>query len=813
MPIDLSSDRLETLIRDIRNGDYNLLIGAGTSYGGVNSRGEPLPLSEEFRIELCDLKGARGSTSLQRVFETLDDCEIDRHVVQRFSGCKPSKALNSLPSFIWKRIFTLNVDDALEAAYESANRYQDPRPLNFRDPFEENRSKTDVPIIHLHGWVKNPSQGFVFSREDYIRQARKHNPWMVVLAQYLSTEPFVIMGTSLDEFDLSYYLSMRTSASVRTDRGPSILVEMEDDVVTRNDCEKYNLTLFTGHSLDFIDYLNHLVDGRTTPVKMVEAAKEALFPSAVTSKQAAKFFVDFERIPSIAGPSFEDARFMFGREPSWSDLAARLDVSREQASIITAEIDELLSKGPLKPTIVYLHDVSGAGKSTILRRIGYDFAQRGVCALICSATSEIEPDFTTHMLDLIDVPLLLVVDNFALHASVIGEIVSRVEKRDLVVLATERSYRNRYVMQKIVSSPSRQRTGRSLTAREINSLISNYTDAGFLGINLKDLERPTLVNDLRADPVAVACCRIMNDFRPLDGIIDSLISETSPLDLTRYLTASLAHHCMSGGLRHEILVSVSPGFSLRGQLSPIHPLALASSQGAGDEYLLPLNRTLAARCLRRVAVAQPDRILTVMSDLAKAISPRVHRQAIKRRSPEARLAGRLFDFDEVVYEFLKEQSIDFYKKVHSEWKWNSRYWEQLSLLNLSNFQNNRDEEALDAAVRHARHAVSIERHPLTLTTLGKVLLAQMPSPQISPVAVFHEAFTKLIDAISLERRWQRANAQPYIVFLRGIREFQELGYDLDSKQRQSAADVISYARSTFQSDLDVMTSLSSTVIR
>ena len=47
-----------------------------------------------------------------------------------------------------------------------------------------------------------------------------------------------------------------------------------------------------------------------------------------------------------------------------------------------------------------------------------------------------------------------------------------------------------------------------------------------------------------------------------------------------------------------------------------------------------------------------------------------------RRSPEARLAGRLFDADKVVKPLLDSDAEEFYVTVQKLWEWNSRYWEQ-----------------------------------------------------------------------------------------------------------------------------------------
>jgi hypothetical protein len=163
-------------------------------------------------------------------------------------------------------------------------------------------------------------------------------------------------------------------------------------------------------------------------------------------------------------------------------------------------------------------------------------------------------------------------------------------------------------------------------------------------------------------------------------------------------------------------------------------------------------------------------MLDIFVRLATAIAPRVNRRTFVQRTPEARLAARLFDLDQVVQRFLGDLAQKFYDAVQAEWQWNSRYWEQLALLNLQRHQalgsdHRKARDALDLAIAHARHAVSIEHHPLTLTTLAKVLLCDAA---VAPEARLTEAMNSLNAAISLEQKRSRLSVQPFMVMFRGV---------------------------------------------
>lgn len=311
------------MARALRDGHYNLLLGSGISLDSSNALGT-LPGVGTLKKNLCELKSARESSSLQRVYSTLTKNEVDKHVTRFFRESKAGPSIKNIPSFIWKRIFTFNIDDALEDAYGSKNAYQDPEVLNYNDEYQEFRDLSRVPIVHLHGYVGREDDGYIFSNAEYARNIKSINPWMVVLGQFLSVEPFIIAGASLDEVDLEYYLARRSDVTSREDRGPSILVEPFPDGVTEQDCKKYNLTLFKGTSEEFFQQLNAAVPRRPTPLGLVPAASKSLFPDGTSSRLLIPFHSDFERVTGDAKPDKSSPTFLYGNSPSWGELAARL---------------------------------------------------------------------------------------------------------------------------------------------------------------------------------------------------------------------------------------------------------------------------------------------------------------------------------------------------------------------------------------------------------------------------------------------------------------------------------------------------------
>lgn len=806
---EITKEQHDLFVSALAAGQYNLLLGAGFSADSTNTHGR-LPIGDALKDELCDLTGANKKYSLQRVFSLLNPIQIREYVTDRFSNCQPGPTAKIASNYVWKRIFTWNIDDVLQNQYCNFGR-QELVTIHYADEFVEVETSAEVMLIHLHGTVLVPEKGYVFSREAYVQQIRSINPWMSVLTNFLQSEPFIISGTQLDEIDLDFYLSHRTPITSRTDRGPSILVAREEDAVTRKLCDDHNLIQFVGWSNEFFQYCQTVLPNPPAPEDLIPGEFASLLPQSLSRSARLSFQSDFELVPGVAKPA-KLSRFPYGHEASWNDLAAKLDVPRGLTSGILTQIEKSASSQAGPAEIFVLLDSTGTGKTTVLRRISYLLAERGMKVLYCSVLSRLT-HATTSVIDLIDGPLLIVIDNLADQATAVAEVVGQLEKRDVVFLGSERSYRERYIRNVLSGTEMKIVRGLGLTDVEAEQLIDRYADLGAIGDYGMLKSKAASVKSLAKDPIAVACCRILKDFRPLSRIILDLQRDSTRENLDRYICSALAQHCVRSGVRYDILAkAVSPN-GIADQFNGSQPLPLAYSD-SGSSYVVPENSTIGAAILDIFAEQERERLLEIYIGLAIELQPFVNRQTIKRRMPEARLSGRLFDYDDVVSRFLGDLADDFYERTREYWKWNSRYWEQVALLQLAHFNSQRNEQGfLDAAVQHARHAVAIEFHPFPLTTLGKVLFVQMAVNPDGNASLFNEAFECLNQAIEREARWARRAVQPFATLFSGVLQYVDIGGSLSSTQLDAIRSLVKTAQQKFPREAEVISSIDSLKFR
>jgi hypothetical protein len=133
----IPKDTIAAFRNTLLAGGYNLLLGSGICLDSHNGLGEQLRNAEKLRQDLCSLKNVRETTALTRVAGMLTTEEAEEQLIKPFLNCKPGTSLANLPNFLWKRLFTFNIDDVLEALYhDSKHVKQTLIPINFDSQFE-----------------------------------------------------------------------------------------------------------------------------------------------------------------------------------------------------------------------------------------------------------------------------------------------------------------------------------------------------------------------------------------------------------------------------------------------------------------------------------------------------------------------------------------------------------------------------------------------------------------------------------------------------------------------------------------------------
>lgn len=790
----LSEEIVNSLRPSLFSGQYNLLLGSGISLDSKGKNGELLKSAYDLTVELCNLKGVKTTTPLSRVSLLLDKDETAKYITSPYSSCKAGETVKRLTSFVWRTAFTLNVDDALEAAYETTVRpKQEPESLNYDTTYKTPATKATLPIVHLHGFTREPEKGYVFSTTEYGRVTRGMNAWMHVLSELMASEPFIIAGTTLNESDLDYYLSARTETSGRSNRGPSLFIEPFPDKITENLCARHGLVLVKAKLSEFLAWLLGKVGNPPTVRELTVPSIQGLFSAVLSPEDQVAFFTSFELVrPSAPVPEGEVSPFYFGRSPRWADLESSLDVPTDDEREFGAKARNLVS-GPT-PQLKLLCAISepGSGKTTQLRRAAYNLAREGFVVLSMNSKVAFDPENVARVLATLEKPSVLVIDNLADHASALRTVIASLNlTKSIVILGADRDYRRDHIDRLLGDLNVEFLATSSWTTESYEQLLERLRQSGLLGSTDAVHSPRTFAARLVGDSVAIATCRALNNFRPLETILKSLWNDAGEAARRSYMLATLGEHCYSGGVFYPILEAAHHNPNLGDQLRLDCPLPLAYE--VDGDYVLPLHPVVADRLLHMLSREKPQLLLEVFCSLAKALSPYVNRRTAIDRTPEARLAARLFNAERVTRPLLGKLASEFYIDTRESWQWNSRYWEQRALFTQAN--------DIDAAIQFARHAVAIEAHPFPWTTLASLLAKKMEAVSVGVNALYDEIYDLLNKVFQQEsaRSW-RPTPHPYAALFHATNVYLDKSGKLPPRKRAWIVEQVTSCERIFSRD-------------
>jgi hypothetical protein len=248
-----------------------------------------------------------------------------------------------------------------------------------------------------------------------------------------------------------------------------------------------------------------------------------LFGDTLQPSQVLRFYSDFQAVTAAEEPLPEQpSRFLAGREPTWEDINRHVDVERSDNTIVAKAVDVAFADRS-RPALIMLADEPGTGKTTTIKRVTHTSILSGRVALTVATISRIDVKNAIACLTEAVSPILLLVDSFADHAEQIAEILeSKDIKVRLVVLASERNYRMNYVEMTAGHLRRTERKSTPFTLHELEQLVERYRVYGLLADKSALRDPKAFSRQIQREPIAIAICRLLNDFRPLQSIVESL---------------------------------------------------------------------------------------------------------------------------------------------------------------------------------------------------------------------------------------------------------------------------------------------------
>ena len=777
----------ERVANALRDGRYNLILGAGASKGAKSVDGRPLPLGQEYASEIIDTLGLkiRPDTPLQYVWEaavakTGSEQNLRREsTVRRFLNCQPAQYHLLIPTFTWNRIYVFNIDDVILGVYRRVSaRLQDVRPVHFDQEYREADPVSDeLQVIYLHGGEPFPDLPIIFGPPSYAATATRQHTWWHVFADTFLSQPVIVIGASLREPDFETYLYLK-----RRPPGPllpsSYFVSPDIDDADRATCSRLGLVPVPMAGEQFLSELATIVPERERV--SVRRAREVKLPLSSSAIQSAPLLATIGRQFVIVNdrnswPSIDrdPAAFYEGYDTSWDDIRDQRDVQFAFEQSVFALGRDFLKSESQSPRlrVLILEGTAGTAKTTGLMRIAASLAEIGSPTLYFWAKERLRDEVLIELVSgwrPTDV-LILAIDSLADNVRQLRRFVMNYPQNGprCLLLAAERSAQKVYVEQNLSDVvPLEFQPIPGLKMSEALDLATKLRLAAKLGrfAGLTDRQLADRFTGARPSDWGGQLLVILLQVVPGGGTFRERLAnewKSIPDDIAKTFYGCV---CLAAACEVPVKSAIAFRAIAPHDASEVFDKVAGAMRGLiswfDGEWLRPRHRVIAETTVRHCMSS--SQVFDISLRLSSALAPYVSRHAIMNRTPEARLARRLMDADGLVVPRLRQDAERWFELLERYWGWNSRYWEQRALVALKQTRYNRARD-------YAEQALGLEEHPLPMTTCALILIASAENDrhlQGSQKEEFLKKGVALCDqAIRLASARNRAEIHPYAVLL------------------------------------------------
>lgn len=369
----------------IRNGRLVLLLGAGASLTSFDKNGKNLLDGWGLAKKLAtEASMAYSDETLPVVYAAtkrpLGD-RLNRILEDLFKHSRPSNSYNTIAKYAWARIYTLNIDDAIENAF----RKNSDQRINIRNKGDRISDRApffdELDIIKLNGNIERLSEGLVFSPQEYGAGSANPPLWYEELGRDYYRYTFLFIGTKLNE-PLFYHQVERFRQASGASQSRSFVLTPSASPIDIGSLDAMNLGHVPGTFEDFAIWLTKEFPKSILPLDLAKASNPQL--AFLTERPNSGSYVElFEHIIRVSQSDLASSTrgkasphrirdFYRGFKPTWTEI---LDQVPAKLDIVNRVVERLLQS--INPERLFvLYGPAGSGKSTALMQIALELSGR-----------------------------------------------------------------------------------------------------------------------------------------------------------------------------------------------------------------------------------------------------------------------------------------------------------------------------------------------------------------------------------------------------------------------------------------------------
>lgn len=759
----ISPEDRDHLLRGLYEGRYNLLLGAGASYGCYGGDGVQLrdgaTLSTEIAAEFGLKLNPDEAKKLPLTYEEAESASKARFkswLRARFTNCQPTWQ-HKLFQVHWERIWTFNIDDVLEKAFEidrAKNVIPDIASFDWKEktaPLDSTSNK--LQIVYLHGRASDLGShldGLVFSIPEYTHATRSFQQWHASFQTHYIERPFIVCGASLaEEVDLAE--AIRTKNLSRANGFPSFIVSFGLDEGQKERMRRFNLVPI---SLPLDEFLSLLLSELNEYRKTADAVASRLRPGTYE-----RFHAQFRRLDTkdTSTSAIDGTDFYGGDEPRWNDILSDLDAEFKP----TAKAADLLD-GAVGRYAALLHGDPVSGKTVGLLRVAKLALEKGFKPFWFrheeGFNAEIAADYLGE-----DDRAVLFIDDAASYLEAVGKTLQYAKNNGIPArfFLSLRSNRLRGFRIDVKDEFRAEFRFSQMHPDDIASFIQKRRHASRLGKHI-GMPDSKIINEL-----TIQCKSEL-----LESISYIEFSEPIRQRVRKIVLASMGAAAQKTLFAHVVCVHRF-GFSLPiraamlafgTKFSEFHSLLDENLKAEGilvrDERGVRLRHRILSEYSWMELFTEDERY-EAMSAIIAALAPLVNPAVIKAKGIEHLIIREVLDQEQVSLS-IGTRALNFYEEQEPMLGWSSRYWDQRALLEF------RIEGHFPKAYSYSQKAISLEKHPYAYTSLGTICMGHcirlLSNSRMEAMKYFYEGEEALSTACSLAASHGKYYEHPFVKF-------------------------------------------------
>lgn len=428
-------------LKQILIGGYpSLFLGAGFSYGAIN------------KLNASGGKGLQGQI-IETLYSGIDLSEDDKKELEAFDlrklcddvvssvpdggkklrdfltegykNTKPAPFHMQLIKYPWKKIFTVNIDDLIENIYKKSG-----IDLTVQNKKIAKVQESDTVLYKLHGCVNNPTDGFIFSDTEYIRQVTNDLDFKFnEFAEEIINNDVIFIGAKMDEPDIkSYFDRYENAGYIRSNKVVIILPKPDRHAISF--AKSMGALLIDATAEDFLNFIASL---EYNPTK-IDASRISLNYNGIFQLR------DVEK--TYISPY--DSKIYEGWYSNWQDAKEKWLFEEGNFQNACGELLDKVARTDNNFCFCIIGEIF-SGKSCLLKQLGYSLIQKGFDVLEHHGNAFDEKSLVDYIHSSTNVKFAIVIDDGSKYYEKIEKLLKYkfYNSKQLVILTAARYYYHR----------------------------------------------------------------------------------------------------------------------------------------------------------------------------------------------------------------------------------------------------------------------------------------------------------------------------------------------------------------------------------